>query len=487
MRKNLPSLSDFEIINQISRGAYGQVFLSMKKDTKDIYAIKVLKKKSMILKNQVKHINTEKHIMSKTGNHFIVKLYYSFQSENNLYLLMEFCPGGDLFALLATIGYLNEQTARFYIAEIILAVEFLHKHGIVHRDLKPDNLLIDKNGHLKLTDFGLSKIGLYERREQTRDQNEEKKFPNVTKEQQLNSIEIQHDSSITFDKGNRILREIFSKKIQNNEEKEIEKIMKNVNINKEVTKNPNKEKGDDDEKVVDDNDDEDEDDDDDENSTINNKQKTIINSSKFTSSEFKKKPKFFSFVGTPAYLAPEILLGQGHSFEVDWWALGIITYEFVAGYPPFGGEEIEEIFQNILDLEIEYDEYFSPELKDFISKLLVTDPNKRLGTRGSSEIKNHPWFKGIDWDNLYQSKPAFVPKVVNNHDLKYFKKSRYHKENYVDKEILEEMKNAKFDESLISSQESNVFDKFSSINWNELYNLNLGMIEKHNSSINNKN
>lgn len=144
----------------ISRGAFGRVFLAQKKSTGDYYAIKVLRKKEMLNRSQLDHVKAEQNILSQLNHSFVVKLYYSFESEENLYLVMEYLSGGDLFSLLKNVGCLSEEWARTYIVELVHALEYLHSKDIVHRDLKPDNLLIGADGHLKLTDFGLSKFGL---------------------------------------------------------------------------------------------------------------------------------------------------------------------------------------------------------------------------------------------------------------------------------------------------------------------------------------
>jgi serine/threonine-protein kinase RIM15 len=162
------SIKDFEIIKPISKGAFGSVFLAKKKATGDYYAIKVLRKADMIAKNQITNVKAERLILMKQAESpYVVKLYFTFQSKDYLYLVMEYLNGGDCAALVKAMGALPEDWTRSYIAEVVLGLEYLHARGVVHRDLKPDNLLIDQYGHLKLTDFGLSRIGLLGR--QTRD------------------------------------------------------------------------------------------------------------------------------------------------------------------------------------------------------------------------------------------------------------------------------------------------------------------------------
>lgn len=163
------SIKDFTVIKPISRGAFGHVFLAKKNTTGDIFAIKALKKEEMLAKNQIEHIQTERHILSIAQNPFVVKMYYCFQSKNYLYMVLEYLPGGDLYSLLHALECFSEPMAKRYTAEIVLALEYIHSYGIVHRDLKPDNILIASNGHIKLTDFGLSRVGLQERQEERRD------------------------------------------------------------------------------------------------------------------------------------------------------------------------------------------------------------------------------------------------------------------------------------------------------------------------------
>ncbi|KAI3731256.1 hypothetical protein L1987_62444 [Smallanthus sonchifolius] len=158
--KDRTSIEDFEIIKPISRGAFGRVFLAKKRATGDVFAIKVLKKADMIRKNSVESILAERDILISVRNPFVVRFFYSFTCKENLYLVMEFLNGGDLFSLLRTLGCLEESMARVYIAEVVLALEYLHSLNIIHRDMKPDNLLIGPDGHIKLSDFGLSKVGL---------------------------------------------------------------------------------------------------------------------------------------------------------------------------------------------------------------------------------------------------------------------------------------------------------------------------------------
>ncbi|XP_076928138.1 putative serine/threonine protein kinase IRE [Bidens hawaiensis] len=330
--KDRTSIEDFEIIKPISRGAFGRVFLARKRATGDVFAIKVLKKADMIRKNAVQSILAERDILISVRNPFVVRFFYSFTCRENLYLVMEYLNGGDLFSLLKNLGCLEENMARVYIAELVLALEYLHSLNIIHRDLKPDNLLIGPRGHIKLTDFGLSKVGL------------------------INSTE-DLSSSTT------IRTAIF----QDNEVKE------------ELR------------------------------SAVNNEQRQKL-----------------SVVGTPDYLAPEILLGMGHGATADWWAVGVILFELLVGIPPFNAESPQQIFANIMNREIPWPqvpEDMSKEAYDLIDKLLIDNPIQRLGAIGAGEVKSHHFFKNINWDTLARQKATFIPSAEPL-DTSYFM-SRY--------------------------------------------------------------
>lgn len=157
MRKQKVNIEDFDTVAIIGRGAFGEVRVIRKKDTKEVYAMKTMRKKDMIVKNQVAHIRAERNLLALADNPWLVKLHFSFQDDTYLYLVMEYCPGGDLMTILMREDILTEDQTRFYMAELAMAIYSVHKLGYVHRDLKPDNVLIHKDGHMKLSDFGLAK------------------------------------------------------------------------------------------------------------------------------------------------------------------------------------------------------------------------------------------------------------------------------------------------------------------------------------------
>ena len=151
------SLESFTTLKVIGKGAYGKVFLVEEKGSGNIYAMKVLKKSAIIDERGKERVKTERDIIMQIRHPFIVTLHYSFQTDNKLFFILDFLNGGDLFTHITTTGKFKENRARFYTAEIVLALDHLHKNGIVYRDLKPQNIIIDSDGHVKLTDFGLSK------------------------------------------------------------------------------------------------------------------------------------------------------------------------------------------------------------------------------------------------------------------------------------------------------------------------------------------
>ncbi|XP_012510307.1 PREDICTED: serine/threonine-protein kinase greatwall [Propithecus coquereli] len=153
-----PSIEEFTIVKPISRGAFGKVYLGQKGGK--LYAVKVVKKADMINKNMTHQVQAERDALALSKSPFVVHLYYSLQSASNVYLIMEYLIGGDVKSLLHIYGYFDEEMAVKYISEVALALDYLHRHGIIHRDLKPDNMLISNEGHIKLTDFGLSKVTL---------------------------------------------------------------------------------------------------------------------------------------------------------------------------------------------------------------------------------------------------------------------------------------------------------------------------------------
>ncbi|KAF8528807.1 RIM15, signal transduction response regulator [Hysterangium stoloniferum] len=416
-RTTPPSLKDFEIIKPISKGAFGSVFLAKKKTTGDYYAIKVLKKADMIAKNQITNVKHERMILMKQSESpFVAKLYFTFQSKDYLYLVMEYLNGGDCAALIKSLGSLPEEWTRNYIAEVILGLEYLHKRGVVHRDLKPDNLLIDQHGHLKLTDFGLSRIGLLGR--QTRDNQYLAERANATRS--LARYSPSRPPSI--DSGSPLVSaqigtdSYFNTRVNSHSAPHMAGNFQipGPPLSDDVSESSGSESlsglfwkrgrpGE---------------------SPLQSFATDLTNDLRSHSGGLGTPPMDQKFVGTPDYLAPESILGiSGDDPAVDWWALGVITYEFLYGIPPFHAESPEKVFANILSGHIEWHEdwvEYSEDARNFMVKLMATDPSKRLGAKGADEVKAHPFFAGVEWDKVTTQEAQFIPQVTDPESTDYF-------------------------------------------------------------------
>ncbi|KDR83874.1 hypothetical protein GALMADRAFT_110858 [Galerina marginata CBS 339.88] len=406
------SIKDFDIIKPISKGAFGSVFLSKKKATGDYYAIKVLKKADMIAKNQITNVKAERMILMKQAESpFVAKLYFTFQSKDNLYLVMEYLNGGDCAALIKSLGCLPEEWTKNYIAEVVLGLEYLHQRGVVHRDLKPDNLLIDSHGHLKLTDFGLSRIGLLGR--QTREGQLGRPSTRYSSRSRPPSMDSAYLSSpLIFpdptgggsyftQRTNMVPRAGNSPYLPPTDdysESSGSESVSGLHARRSL-------------KLAD--------------SPLQSFATELTTDLRsHSNSGGGTPPGEQKFVGTPDYLAPETILGlRGDDAAVDWWALGVITYEFLYGIPPFHAETPEKVFENILSGHIEWHEEwieFSQESRDFMKALMTLDTSERLGSGGADEVKAHPFFAGIDWDKVTTTEAAFIPQVTDPESTDYF-------------------------------------------------------------------
>mmetsp|Transcript_15218 Transcript_15218/g.49953 ORF Transcript_15218/g.49953 Transcript_15218/m.49953 type:complete len:373 (+) Transcript_15218:124-1242(+) len=281
---------DFEPGPILGTGSFGRVVLAKHRGKGTVVAIKILSKAQIIRTKQVTHIQAEKDILTMVNFPFIVNLVASMQDPEALYFVLEYVVGGEFFTHLRSAGRFSEDTTRFYAAEIMLTFEYLHNMDIIYRDLKPENLLLDKQGHLKITDFGFAK-------------------------------QIEH--------------------------------------------------------------------------------------------------RTYTLCGTPDYLAPEIILNKGHGKPVDWWALGVLIYEMLAGYPPFYDDEPWGTYQKILDGKLDFPSHFSRSSRDLVKKLLQADLTKRYGNLkgGARDIKVHPYFAGTDWGAVVRRElPAPIKPIVKGED-----------------------------------------------------------------------
>ncbi|MCJ1474331.1 rim15, signal transduction response regulator [Lambiella insularis] len=460
-----PSIKDFEIIKPISKGAFGSVYLAKKKATGDYFAIKVLKKSDMVAKNQVTNVKAERAIMMWQGeSDFVAKLYWTFSSKDYLYLVMEYLNGGDCASLVKVLGGLPEDWAKKYLGEVVLGVEHLHSRGIVHRDLKPDNLLIDQKGHLKLTDFGLSRMGLIGRQKRLL-KSPHDSLPDLLKHGPFaRPPSMTSSRSASFDFGgthspsstpvmtpdfagqlgqpsyfslsrDTVLGREHSRRASgyrsdSGSSDTFNNMFKQFSLNDEqpqrgapIEEEKHQDGGSPDPYFL-------------QPSTSNssvNQHNTPPLSGMLPPpmALFDPEDSDRRFVGTPDYLAPETINGLGQDEMSDWWSLGCILFEFLFGYPPFHADTPEKVFENILGRKIDWpseeDCLASDEARHLMSRLMTINPKERLGANiseqfasGGDEIRKHPWFDSINWETLLEDEAQFIPAPENPEDTEYF-------------------------------------------------------------------
>ena len=290
--------NSFEYISIIGRGGFGKVWKVESKKLNKLYAMKAMSKIKIIDKKSEKSIKSERNLLSKMNHPFIINMHYSFQDKETLYLIMDLLTGGDIRYHICKKRKFTESQTKFFIACIILGLEYCHSNFIIHRDIKPENLVLDDKGYVKITDFGIAKI-------------------------------------------------------------------------------------------------------------------QATNNSKETS-------------GTPGYMAPEVMCCQNHTVVVDYFALGVMGYEFMKGVRPYLGRSRKEIKEKIMAKQINIKKYdipegWSTEAADCINRLLQRKPFQRLGYHGINDIKNHSWFIDFPWRDLYYKKleAPFIPEGIDNFDSKY--------------------------------------------------------------------
>lgn len=295
-------LDHFKPIKPLGCGDTGSVHLVELKGTGELFAMKAMDKAVMLNRNKVHRACVEREIISMLDHPFLPTLYASFQTSTHVCLITDFCPGGELFALLdkQPLKIFKEESARFYAAEVVIGLEYLHCLGIIYRDLKPENILLQKDGHVVLTDFDLSFLTSCK--------------PHIIKHLQPKKRRSRSQPPVTF---------LAEPATQSN-----------------------------------------------------------------------------SFVGTEEYIAPEVITGASHTSAIDWWALGILLYEMLYGRTPFRGKNRQKTFANIMHKDLTFPSSIPASLaaRQLIYALLSRDPATRLGTQGgASEIKEHSFFRGINW------------------------------------------------------------------------------------------
>lgn len=353
---------DFQILTQIGQGGYGQVYLASKKDTREICALKVMSKKLLFKLDEIRHVLTERDILTTAKSDWLVRLLYAFQDDNSIYLAMEYVPGGDFRTLLNNTGVLHNRHARFYISEMFLCVDSLHSLGYIHRDLKPENFLIDNTGHVKLTDFGLAAGFL---------------APAKIESMRVKLKEVSDATTSALSIG-RPMEERSLK-----ERREGYRSLRERDVN------------------------------------------------------YAK-----SIVGSPDYMAPEVLKGEEYDFTVDYWSLGCMLFEALAGYPPFAGATVEETWQNLKRWQSvlrkpEYEDpnyFLSRRTWDLITRLISVKQNR---LRGIKQVQAHDYFREVAWERIRTERAPFVPELDSETDAGYFDDFGNEKDMAKYKEVLD--------------------------------------------------
>lgn len=334
----------FEMVKPLGIGAFGVVSLVRKVDTAKLYAMKTLRKVDVLRRNQVAHVKAERDILAEADNEWVVKLFFSFQDVENLYFVMEYIPGGDMMSLLIKLGTFPEHLTLFYIAELVCAIESVHKMQFIHRDIKPDNILIGADGHIKLTDFGLC-TGF-------RWTHDSRRYQPKGQHHRQGSMEPQTWDHCSCDEDGPL-------------------------------KPP-----------------------------------------ELTRTRRHHRCVAHSLVGTPNYIAPEILRRVGYTQLCDWWSVGVIMYEMLVGQPPFMAPTPSETQIKIMNwhqhIHIPRHAMMSRAAADLILRFCC-DPLDRIGKNGANEIKQHPFFGAIDWQvGIRNYEPPYIPKILYDADTSNF-------------------------------------------------------------------
>ncbi|KAK6133042.1 hypothetical protein DH2020_033197 [Rehmannia glutinosa] len=360
-------LRHFRLLKKLGCGDIGSVYLSELCGTKCYFAMKVMDKASLASRKKLLRAQTEREILQSLDHPFLPTLYTHFETEKFSCLVMEFCPGGFAYATAEAIGkHFSEQAVKFYVAEVLLAMEYLHMLGIVYRDLKPENVLVRDDGHIMLSDFDLSLRCTVS--------------PTLVRSSSIDTEPLRKGTAYCaqpaciepscIQPSCMVPTTCFAPRIFSSKSKKDRK--SKTEIGNQVTPLP----------------------------------------------ELCAEPtdaRSMSFVGTHEYLAPEIIKGEGHGSAVDWWTFGIFLYELLFGKTPFKGSGNRATLFNVVGQPLRFPEspVVSFAARDLIRGLLVKEPQNRLAyKRGATEIKQHPFFEGVNWALIRCASPPEVPRPV---------------------------------------------------------------------------
>ncbi|XWS12978.1 hypothetical protein CRYUN_Cryun37aG0136000 [Craigia yunnanensis] len=367
-RDGVLGLSHFRLLKRLGCGDIGSVYLSELSGTKCSFAMKVMDKASLASRKKLLRAQTEREILQSLDHPFLPTLYTHFGTEKFSCLVMEFCPGGDLHTLRQRQpGKLfPEQAVKFYVAEVLLALEYLHMLGIIYRDLKPENVLVREDGHIMLSDFDLSlRCAVSPTLVKMSSLESEPLRKNPVYCVQPACIEPSCIQPSCVAPTTCFSPHLFSSKSKKDRKTKNE-------MGNQVSPLP--------ELIVEPTD-----------------------------------ARSMSFVGTHEYLAPEIIKGEGHGSAVDWWTFGIFLYELLFGKTPFKGSGNRATLFNVVGQPLRFPEspVVSFAARDLIRGLLVKEPQHRLAyKRGATEIKQHPFFEGVNWALIRCATPPEIPKPV---------------------------------------------------------------------------
>ncbi|CAI9279983.1 unnamed protein product [Lactuca saligna] len=363
-------LTHFRLLKRLGCGDIGSVYLAELTGTKAYFAMKVMDKASLASRKKLLRAQTEREILQSLDHPFLPTLYTHFETDKFSCLVMEFCPGGDLHTLRQRQPgkHFTEQAVKFYVAEVLLAMEYLHMLGIVYRDLKPENVLVREDGHIMLSDFDLSLRCTVS--------------PTLVKSSSMDNEPLRRSTVYCvqpsciepscIQPSCVVPTSCFSPRFFSSKSKKERKNKIKNEIGNQVSPLP----------------------------------------------ELMAEPtsaRSMSFVGTHEYLAPEIIKGEGHGSAVDWWTFGIFLYELLFGRTPFKGSGNRATLFNVVGQPLRFPEspVVSFSARDLIRGLLVKEPQHRLAyKRGATEIKQHPFFEGVNWALIRCATPPDVPKPV---------------------------------------------------------------------------